>query len=480
MDKLTSKALTPKNTKSLTRISPFIKFLREMKDVVEVAEYAEDRLYFITVRNKREMKSTPYVHFFNTDDTLIYHNFYGDFGPLNLGKLYRFCCMLFAKLTSKNYINKKLVYWTILDKKKRANAAFLISAFAVIYLNRSPRDAIGPILKTKHPIAPFVDANMNGVNEAFTIRIIDCLNGLNRAFYFGLVCFSDFDLIEYETYEGTNLDNPGDLSWIVPKKLLAFAGPCGERNGNCPVEFYIGYFKANQVVCVIRLNKSRYDAGIFINHGIDHFNMYFPDGSTPPRGLVQDFLDIVEKCPGAVAVHCKAGLGRTGCLIGAYLMKHYKMSSSEAIAWMRICRPGCVIGAQQTWLDGMQPSLWRAGETYRDLHHGSPEKMRQHKYGIYSVRAKTARENKQDLHSPSQYKEKYLTSVADFEKRRQFAVDDLSYFHFKERLKNKQQNESDLLVREPSNTQGDLLLSARLANLKGSRDQDAEKKPTNP
>ena len=32
---------------------------------------------------------------------------------------------------------------------------------------------------------------------------------------------------------------------------------------------------------------------------------------------------------GAIAVHCKAGLGRTGCLIGCYIMKHYKFTAEE-------------------------------------------------------------------------------------------------------------------------------------------------------
>ena len=39
-------------------------------------------------------------------------------------------------------------------------------------------------------------------------------------------------------------------------------------------------------------------------------------------------------------VHCKAGLGRTGTLIGLYVMKHYKWTAAEFIAWNRIVRPG--------------------------------------------------------------------------------------------------------------------------------------------
>lgn len=46
-----------------------------------------------------------------------------------------------------------------------------------------------------------------------------------------------------------------------------------------------------------------------------------------------------------------AGLGRTGTLIGCYLMKHYKFTASEVIGWIRVCRPGSVIGPQQNWLE---------------------------------------------------------------------------------------------------------------------------------
>lgn len=46
-----------------------------------------------------------------------------------------------------------------------------------------------------------------------------------------------------------------------------------------------------------------------------------------------------------------AGLGRTGTLIGCYIMKHFKFTAPECIAWLRICRPGSVIGPQQNYLE---------------------------------------------------------------------------------------------------------------------------------
>lgn len=46
-----------------------------------------------------------------------------------------------------------------------------------------------------------------------------------------------------------------------------------------------------------------------------------------------------------------AGLGRTGTLIACYIMKHYRFTAAEAIAWIRIARPGSIIGPQQRYLE---------------------------------------------------------------------------------------------------------------------------------
>ncbi|XP_072387293.1 dual specificity protein phosphatase CDC14B-like isoform X2 [Diabrotica undecimpunctata] len=122
----------------------------------------------------------------------------------------------------------------------------------------------------------------------------------------------------------------------------------------------------------------------FTQVGIEHFDLIFPDGSTPSKEVLIKFLAITEAAPAAIAVHCKAGLGRTGSLIGAYLIKHYQMTAREAIAWMRLCRPGSVIGQQQLWLQKVESWLWKAGIEYRLKQFGAVDAIPKHVYGIYS------------------------------------------------------------------------------------------------
>lgn len=116
-------------------------------------------------------------------------------------------------------------------------------------------------------------------------------------------------------------------------------------------ESYFTYFRRNNVTTIIRLNKKVYDASSFTDAGFIHKDLFFMDGSTPTDSIMHQFLKIAENANGAVAVHCKAGLGRTGSLIGCYIMKHYHLTAHETIAWIRICRPGSVIGHQQQWLE---------------------------------------------------------------------------------------------------------------------------------
>ena len=107
-----------------------------------------------------------------------------------------------------------------------------------------------------------------------------------------------------------------------------------------------------------RLNNKTYDESIFKEAGFEHTELFFPDGTCPPDGIIDRFLGFVEGAD-VVALHCKAGLGRTGTLAGCHMIKNWGFTAAEAIGWIRVCRPGSVIGPQQQFF----VNYWRKMQT---------------------------------------------------------------------------------------------------------------------
>lgn len=70
-------------------------------------------------------------------------------------------------------------------------------------------------------------------------------------------------------------------------------------------EAYFPYFRKHNVTTIIRLNKKIYDAKRFTDAGFSHYDLFFPDGTTPNDIIARRFLHICENTDGAVAVHCK-------------------------------------------------------------------------------------------------------------------------------------------------------------------------------
>ena len=144
---------------------------------------------------------------------------------------------------------------------------------------------------------------------------------------------------------------------------MAFSGPLNvtDRYGSFTPDDYVPIFKRMGVSLVVRLNKPQYEKSKFTKQGIKHLDLFFVDGTAPPDEVVPQFLTAAENEQGAIAIHCKAGLGRTGTLIGLYCMKHFGFPPAAFIGWIRIARPGSILGPQQQYLNNMDRRMLDLG-----------------------------------------------------------------------------------------------------------------------
>ncbi|CAK9304102.1 unnamed protein product [Gordionus sp. m RMFG-2023] len=361
------------------------------------AEILKDRLYFAPIKPRFTNNK---IHLFSIDNELIYESFNNDFGPLNLAQLYKYCHIVKEKLKR----SKIIIHYTNSSLEKLDNAAYLAGSYSIIYLNKTANEAFSIFNNLDVQFIPFRDASL--MPTQFTLTLKNVFEGVQKALSLGFLNFHDFDINAYEYYE--KVEN-GDMNWIIPGRILAFCGPeslpsnfikttffssknlketpnPGAQNINCnhhPPSFFIPYFNSHGVRLVVRLNEpDKYDANDFVSNGILHKDLYFPDGAIPSESIIKRFLHLCRlndenqlnldqsisksltqttnnfRSGGAIAVHCKAGLGRTGTLIACYLMSRFKFTAAEAISWIRICRPGSILGHQQNFLERMQSFLW--------------------------------------------------------------------------------------------------------------------------
>lgn len=317
--------------------------------------------------------ATPASHipdgslYYWVDNDLIYEPFCADFGPCNLAQTWKFCQRM-VHLVERAEEESKMAYVVVgPHPHKRANAAVLIGIYMVLYLDMTPSKAYDMISHLE-PFCSFRDASC-GV-PSYTLGVGEILKGMAKAKKVGFINWHKGEVFDYEEYEYYEQVENGDMNWIVPGKFLAFAGPYGESKHfggwrTFTPEDYVGYFQRNNIRSVVRLNKKLYDGSRFSKHNIKHYDLYFPDGTCPSDDILQKFLHISENAPGALAVHCKAGLGRTGVLICCYMMKHYDFTAEEAMGYIRVCRPGSVIGPQQHYLLYQEAMMRQQGQIAR-------------------------------------------------------------------------------------------------------------------
>ncbi|KAM3558429.1 hypothetical protein MY1884_004001 [Beauveria asiatica] len=311
--------------------------------------------------------------YFTIDDTLFYNAFHHDFGPLHIGHLYRFAIRFHDILGAKENKDRPVVFWSAADPRSRANAACMLACYMVLIQNWPPHLALAPIAQVDPPLMPFRDAGYSQADYGITVQ--DVVYGVWKAKEEKCIDLDNFDLDEYERFERVE---HGDFNWVTPN-FLAFASPqhtpvakitedsglfkllprdldAVDAHPTLPQPFknVLTHFADRSIGLVVRLNSHLYSPSYFEALGIQHIDMIFDDGTCPPLTTVRKFIRLAHEMitikKKGIAVHCKAGLGRTGCLIGAYLIYRHGFTADEVISFMRFMRPGMVVGPQQHWL----------------------------------------------------------------------------------------------------------------------------------
>ena len=131
------------------------------------------------------------------------------------------------------------------------------------------------------------------------------------------------------------------ISWLVDDRVAACRYPRSEKA--------LHELAEQGVDMLVNLHAQPHSAATLARHGLTELHLPVRDFSAPTLEQLERGVAAIELALAAnrkVAVHCGAGLGRTGTLLACYLVKQ-GLSSEEALVRIRAVRPGSVETPQQ-------------------------------------------------------------------------------------------------------------------------------------
>jgi atypical dual specificity phosphatase len=131
-----------------------------------------------------------------------------------------------------------------------------------------------------------------------------------------------------------------EFIWIVPGELAVMPAPGRDRSLGQDAVF----LEQEGIQVLVSLTEEAPDARVLNSHGIEQRHFPIEDFAPPTMQQMNEFTSLVEDAVEngqLVAVHCTAGLGRSGTMAAAYLVAKGH-PADEAIRMVRRARPGSI------------------------------------------------------------------------------------------------------------------------------------------